>query len=142
KVLAKSAGMLRGLLRRIALLRQVSDYDAVFLFQEASRIGPAFLERIIASRRPVVLDFCDPIYLPPPPDQTGNQRFRFLKFVNKTEVICRLSSHVLVGTEELAAYARRFNPDVTVVPITIDMDGYTLRPPQTSGNALPVIGWT
>jgi len=32
---------------------------------------------------------------------------------------------VLVGNEELAAYARRFNPNVTVVPITIDMDEYT-----------------
>ncbi|OLE60783.1 MAG: hypothetical protein AUG74_15745, partial [Bacteroidetes bacterium 13_1_20CM_4_60_6] len=141
KFVAKSAGMIRGLLRRFALLRHVREYDLVFVFQEASRIGPAFLERRIAKKRPMVLDFCDPIYLPPPPDQTGNQRFRSLKFVNKTEVICRLSSHVLVGNEELAAYALRFNPDVTVVPITIDMDEYTLRP-RTSGNAVPVIGWT
>src|SRR3954471_17131375 len=85
KFLAKSAGMIRGLLRRIALLREVRQYDAVFVFQEASRIGPALLELMIATRRAMVLDFCDPIYLPPPPDQTGNQRFRFLKVVNKTE---------------------------------------------------------
>jgi glycosyltransferase involved in cell wall biosynthesis len=134
--------MIRGLLRRFALLRHVREYDLVFVFQEASRIGPAFLERRIAKKWPMVLDFCDPIYLPPPPDQTGNQRFRFLKFVKKTEAICRLSSHVLVGNEELASYARRFNPNVTVVPITIDMDEYTPRPPGTSGNAVPVIGWT
>jgi glycosyltransferase involved in cell wall biosynthesis len=141
-VLAKSMGMMRGLLRRIALLRKIRDYDAVFLFQEASRIGPAFLERIIAAKRPVVLDFCDPIYLPPPADKTGNQRFRFLKFVNKTEAICKLSSHILVGNEELGGYARRFNPKVTVVPITVDMDEYTPRPSRTDDNRLPVIGWT
>jgi glycosyltransferase involved in cell wall biosynthesis len=141
-VRAKSAGMLRGLFRRIALLRHLREYDAVVLFQEASRIGPAFLERIIAAKRPVVLDFCDPIYLPPPADQTGNQRFRFLKFVNKTKTICRLSSHIVVGNEELAAYARRFNPNVTVVPITIDMEEYTPRPSRSDGSAPPVIGWT
>src|SRR4051812_12447979 len=77
RFLAKSSGMMRGLWRRIALLRHVREYDTVFVFQEVSRIGPAFLERLIAAKRPMILDFCDPIYLPPPPDQTGNQRFRF-----------------------------------------------------------------
>jgi glycosyltransferase involved in cell wall biosynthesis len=142
KFLAKAGGMIRGVLRRIALLRHVRDYDAVFVFQEASRIGPAVLERIIAKKRPMILDFCDPIYLPPPADATGNQRFRFLKFVDKTETICKLSSHVLVGNEELAAYARRFNPNVTVVPITIDMDEYTPRPVPAEHDRLVVIGWT
>ena len=140
KFLAKVSGMMRGVLRRIALLRHVEEYDAVFLFQEASRIGPALFERIIAAKRPIVLDFCDPIYLPPPADATGNQHFRFLKFVNKTETICKLSSRVVVGNEELAAYARRFNPCVTVVPITIDMDEYTPRRSRADGPA--VIGWT
>lgn len=140
KFLAKAGGMMRGVLRRMALLRHIGEYDTVFLFQEASRIGPALLERIIAAKKPIVLDFCDPIYLPPPPDATGNQRFRFLKFVNKTEAICKLSSHVIVGNEELATYARRFNPNVTVVPITIDMDEYKPRPPGREGPV--VIGWT
>lgn len=142
KVFAKSMGMVRGILRRVGLLRHIREYDAVFIYQEASRIGPAFLERIIATKRPIVFDFCDPIYLPPPADETGNQRFRFLKFVNKTETICRLSSHVIVGNEELGAYARRFNPHVTAVPITIDMEEYTPRPSRSESSGPPVIGWT
>jgi glycosyltransferase involved in cell wall biosynthesis len=132
--------MVRGLLRRISLLRRVRDYDAVFIFQEASRIGPAFLERAIARKRPIILDFCDPIYLPPPDDSTGNQRFRFLKFVDKTGDICRLSAHVIVGNEDLAKYARPFNPNVTIVPITVDMQEYTPR--TAAPNRIPVIGWT
>jgi len=139
---AKAMGMVRGVMRRIALLRDVKNYDAVFVFQEASRVGPAILERMIAKKRPLIFDFCDPIYLPPPADSTGNQRFRFLKFVNKTETICRLSSRVLVGNEELAKYARRFNRDVTVVPITIDMDEYSPRPAHWDPSEPPVIGWT
>jgi glycosyltransferase involved in cell wall biosynthesis len=142
KLAAKAMGMVRGLMRRTALLREVSHYDAVLVYQEASRVGPAFLERIIAKRRPLIFDFCDPIYLPPPPDSTGNQRFRFLKFVNKTKTICRLSTHVLVGNEELAAYARQFSPNVTVVPITIDMDEYPARPAYSDSSVPPVIGWT
>ena len=140
KYFGKGFGMMRGVLRRIALLRRVRDYDVVFIYQEASRIGPAFLERAIARKRPVILDFCDPIYLPPPPDSTGNQRFRFLKFVDKTGDICRLSSRVVVGNEELAEYARRFNPRVTIVPITIDMQEYTPR--IAAPSPTPVIGWT
>jgi glycosyltransferase involved in cell wall biosynthesis len=142
KVFAKMAGMVRGVSRRIGLLRHIRDYDVIFLFQEASRVGPALLERLIARKRPIVLDFCDPIYLPPPPDSTGNQRFRFLKFVHKTASICRLSSHVIVGNEELANYARRFNPKVTIVPITIDMEDYRPRPVRTDVKAAVVIGWT
>jgi glycosyltransferase involved in cell wall biosynthesis len=142
KIFSKMAGMVRGVLRRLALLHHVQEYDVVFLFQEASRVGPAFLERLIARRLPMVLDFCDPIYLPPPPDATGNQRFRFLKFVNKAASICRLSSHVLVGNDELAAYARKFNPNVTIVPITIDMEEYGPRPARAEGGAPVVIGWT
>jgi glycosyltransferase involved in cell wall biosynthesis len=140
KYLSKGLGMVRGLLRRISLLRRLRDYDAVYIFQEASRIGPAFLERAIARKRPIILDFCDPIYLPPPGDSTGNQRFRFLKFVNKTGDICRLSSHVIVGNEDLAKYARSFNANVTIVPITIDMQEYTPR--MAAPNPTPVIGWT
>jgi glycosyltransferase involved in cell wall biosynthesis len=140
KYLSKGLGMVRGLLRRISLLRRLRDYDAVFIFQEASRIGPAFLERAIARKRPIILDFCDPIYLQPPGDSTGNQRFRFLKFVNKTGDICRLSSHVIVGNEDLAKYARSFNANVTIVPITIDMQEYTPR--MAAPNPTPVIGWT
>ena len=142
KIFAKMAGMIRGVARRIALLGRVRDYDAVFLYQEASRVGPALLERLIARKRPMILDFCDPIYLLPPPDSTGNQRFRFLKFVNKTASICRLSSHVVVGNEELANYARRFNPNVTIVPITIDMEEYKPRPARCERDASIVIGWT
>jgi len=141
KIGAKALGMLRGVLRRIQLLPRAAEFDVVFVYQEASRIGPALLERIIAAKRPIVLDFCDPIYLPPPADATGNQRFRFLKFVNKTEAICKMSSHVIVGNEELAAYARRFNPNVMVVPITIDMDEYVQRP-STVHSGPVVIGWT
>jgi glycosyltransferase involved in cell wall biosynthesis len=46
-----------------------------------------------------------------------------------------------VGNEDLAQYARRFNPNVTIVPITIDMEEYGPRPAR-EGVAPVVIGWT
>src|SRR5256885_5472427 len=44
--LAKAAGMVRGLVRRFDLLRRVDQYDVVFIYEEAARIGPAIIERL------------------------------------------------------------------------------------------------
>jgi glycosyltransferase involved in cell wall biosynthesis len=45
-----------------------------------------------------------------------------------------------VGNSYLAEYARTFNPNVTVVPTTIDTDAYRVCPVRET--ATPVIGWT
>jgi glycosyltransferase involved in cell wall biosynthesis len=139
KYLQKASGFVRGYGRRLALTRHVKEYDVVFIYEQASRIGPAVLERLIARTGvPIVYDFCDPIYQPFKSHINGY--LSLLKFPGKTATICKLSRHVIVGNEELAAYARAHNPQVTIVPITIDTDEYRPGPPRTS--AVPVIGWS
>jgi glycosyltransferase involved in cell wall biosynthesis len=141
--LAKGAGMLRGFARRLQLLRSVDRYDVVFIYEEAARLGPAIIERLIAKAGvPIVYDFCDPIYLHI--NSPTNGYWSHLKFVGKTATICRLATHVLVGNEELANYARTHNRRVTVVPITIDTDQYRPRPwpSQSQSQSVPVLGWT
>jgi glycosyltransferase involved in cell wall biosynthesis len=139
KYLEKAQGFVRGYGRRLALTRQVKDYDVVFIYEQASRIGPALLERLIARTGvPIVYDFCDPIYEPFKSHINGY--LSLLKFPGKTATICRLAQHVIVGNEELAQYARRHNPHVTIVPITIDTGEYQPRPPREA--AVPVIGWS
>jgi glycosyltransferase involved in cell wall biosynthesis len=140
--LAKAAGMLRGIGRRLRLLRSIDSYDVVFIYEEAARMGPAFIERLIArSGKPIVFDFCDPIYLHI--DSPTNGYWSYLKFPSKTGTNCRLAAHVLVGNEELGQYARQHNPRVTVVPITIDTEEYRPLPalPTPAGRP-PTIGWT
>jgi glycosyltransferase involved in cell wall biosynthesis len=136
----KATGVLRGFARRFELLRTVRGYDVVFLYEQAARLGPAVIERLIARTGvPIVYDFCDPIY--EPYKSFINGYVSYLKFPGKTASICKLSKHVLVGNEELAAYARAHNPHVTIVPITIDTVEYQPAPPRPTP-AVPTIGWS
>ena len=139
RVLQKVASVLDGFRRRISRVRGAGKYDAVYLFREAALLGPAVFERWLDSMKiPIVYDFDDAIfvrYISP-----ANSYLSLLKFHGKTRTICRISSHVMVGNAYLAAYARRYNSKVTIVPTTIDTDQYTVadrRPP-----AIPTIGWT
>lgn len=138
----KASEMIRALGRRVRLTSCVRDYDVVFIYEEAARLGPAVLETLIKwSGVPVVYDFCDPIYVPYV--SPTNRHLARLKCFGKTKAICRLADHVLVGHEELAEYARRYNDRVDVVPITIDTDIYTPRPePPSDSDHIPVIGWS
>jgi glycosyltransferase involved in cell wall biosynthesis len=138
----KTREVLRSFVRRFGLLPDLQRYDAVFIYEEAARLGPAIIERLIALKGvPIIYDFCDPIYLPY--KSPRNHYLSYLKFFGKTASICRMAAHVLVGNEELAQYARQHNPDVTIVPITIDTDGYRPRAPRRLGkDEAPIIGWS
>jgi len=52
-----------------------------------------------------------------------------------------MSAHVMVGNPYLAEYARRVNPNVTVIPTTIDLNKYEVREADPA-KEYPVIGWT
>jgi glycosyltransferase involved in cell wall biosynthesis len=136
KALSGAAAFWRRL-RRMALL---PGYDAVVIHRTVCLAGPAVLERVIARLgRPVVFDFDDAIYLLH--TTAANRAIGWLKFPGKTATLCRISSHVVVANAELAAYARRYNPRVSIVPSSVDTDRY--RPLQRAAAQGPlVIGWT
>jgi glycosyltransferase involved in cell wall biosynthesis len=136
----KTLQMLRGLLGRLSHVWSAGSHDAVFLYREASLIGPAWFERLARMRRPqLVYDFDDAIWVPYVSPR--NRYLSFLKAPWKTAAICRLAAAVTVGSDYLADYARRYNSRVTVVPSTISLRRYRPRPgPRPQGP--PVIGWT
>jgi glycosyltransferase involved in cell wall biosynthesis len=137
----KAEKVLRAFFRRFALLPRLKNYDVVFIYEEAARLGPAIVERLIARTRiPIVYDFCDPIYLPY--KSPRNHYFSYLKCFGKTAAICKMSAHVLVGNRDLFAYAQQHNPHCTIVPITIDTEEYTPRDRADQQGALPIIGWS
>jgi glycosyltransferase involved in cell wall biosynthesis len=118
----------------------IRKQDVVFVYEEATRVGPPIIEWLVSKLRvPLVYDFCDPIFLPYKSPSNGH--LSRLKFFGKYARICRMSTHVLAGNEPLAEFARRYNPAVSVVPITIDTDQYTQRKPPDR-NRVPVIGWS
>lgn len=135
----KGIGICKAFIRRLSTVRQSNSYDLVYVFREAALFGPAIFERIVQlSKVPLIFDFDDAIFVRY--RSPANGWLSVLKAPGKTRTICRLASHVIVGNNYLAEYARRFNRNVTVVPTTIDTDTYRVR--AVRGTATPVIGWT
>lgn len=138
--MAKAAVMAKALLRRIVDVVTASRYDAILIHRTVCLVGPAWLERLLRlSGKPIIFDFDDAIFHLH--TAAANRRFGWLKFPGKTATICRLSTHVVVGNAWLADYARQFNPQVTIVPSSVEIDRF--QPVTRHENKHPVIvGWT
>ena len=124
----KAAYVLWDFARRLRQVVQSRAYDCVVVFREAALIGPAVYERALAWLGvPLIFDFDDAIWAPSQISSV-NGVFSKLHFFGKAGTTCRLSSVVTVGNEYLASYARRFNPNVVVLPTSIDLEKYPLQP--------------
>jgi glycosyltransferase involved in cell wall biosynthesis len=132
--------VMRGLTRRVSLVKNAKDYDLVYILREAALLGPPMFEKLIHQQRvPIVFDFDDAIFVSY--RSPSNGYLSYLKFASKTGTICRMASHVMVGNPYLAEYARKVNDRVTVIPTTIDTEKYRV-PPRKESSGPPVIGWT
>ena len=89
---------------------------------------------------PLVYDFCDPVYLPYV--SPVNKSLSYLKCFDKYATICKVSTQVIVGNRFLEEFARKYNPHVRVIPITIDTEWYTPGNGPRQENRVPVIGWS
>jgi glycosyltransferase involved in cell wall biosynthesis len=137
--LEKGIGISKAFVRRLSTVRKLKSYDLVYVFREAALFGPPIFERMVQrSKVPLVFDFDDAIFVRY--RSPANGWLSLLKAPGKTGTICKLASHVIVGNNYLAEYARTFNKNVTVVPTTIDTDTYRVR--SVRETATPVIGWT
>jgi glycosyltransferase involved in cell wall biosynthesis len=95
---------------------------------------------MVARRRPIVFDFDDAIWLPR--ENRMNPLARFLKFQGKTAAIAKMSSAVLAGNDYLARWARGVQPNVHVVPSTIETAGEYARVRKERRPERLVIGWS
>ena len=138
--LKKAAQMTQAWIAGIEHAWRAAAFDAVYLYREASLVGPALLERLIARRNSrIVYDFDDAIWQPYVSPR--NRYFSYLKAPDKTRTLCRLAESVVVGNEHLAQFARRYNPSVTIIPSTVSLREYRPAPGGTRPN-IPVVGWT
>jgi glycosyltransferase involved in cell wall biosynthesis len=138
RMAVKSQETFRGYLRRLKEVFRTASADVVFVYREAAMLGPAWIERLFACQLPLVFDFDDAIYLTD--TSQANAWSRWLKPSTKAATICRLASHVIVGNEFLARFAKDLSREISVVPSTIDTDYYRVHP--RAPNNVPVIGWT
>jgi glycosyltransferase involved in cell wall biosynthesis len=130
KAAEKAILLLRDTLRRRTIVDRARGYDAVMVYREAALMGPPIYEWLISRTGvPIVYDFDDAIWTAPARTVLStNDAFRVLKFSGKTSAICRWSDVITVGNEYLAAWARKRNANVHVVPTSIDLQAYPLQP--------------
>jgi len=129
---AKVAALAGSVARAVRSVTASRGCDAVWLYRTLLLAGPGLIEAALAQTGPpIVYDFDDAIWLTKTVE--ANRAISFLKFSGKTAALCRRAKAVVVGTAHLAEYARRFNPDVSIVPSTVDADVYTPAAPRTGG---------
>ena len=102
-----------GSLARWKLLKRAEGYDGVFLHKKALNFIDAF--RLKRSAKKLIYDFDDAImYSPGSPEHDSRAHLgRFRRIVKMADMI-------IAGNSYLAEHARRFNPDVEVLPTGLD----------------------
>lgn len=141
KVGSKILGVVKSFFQRFSLLLNLHKADFIFIHREASHLGPPIFEWLISKvfRKKYIYDFDDAIWLPNYSET--NARFHRLKAYWKVKYCMKWAYQISAGNQFLADYARQYNPNVIIIPTTIDTENYH------SGNAdyTPeklVIGWT
>ena len=137
--LAKASEMIRSYVQRLNLLRNLDEYDAVFVYREAALLGPAFLEKLIARKKPIIYQLDDPLFAPYKSPTNG--LFSYLKFFGKVKEIIRISRVVIANSSHIRDYALQFNKNVWQIPSIVDTDIFQYQPfPEDFKN--PKIGWS
>jgi glycosyltransferase involved in cell wall biosynthesis len=114
--------------------------DLVYIYREASLIGPALLEHLPRRWRvPIIYDLDEPLFVRY--DSPSNGALAALKFgPSKTNALLSMSDTVFVANRALADYAERHARRVSIVPFAVDTERYRPAPSPPTGQLL--IGWT
>ncbi|MBI4349039.1 MAG: glycosyltransferase family 4 protein [Elusimicrobia bacterium] len=134
----KALGVVRGLLRRLRDILRIGRFDLVLVYRESAPLGPPVIERLLRRARvPYVFDFDDAIFLGPM--HPSNRRWAWLRRPARVDAAVRGATAVIAGNEYLAAWARRLNPNVSVIATPIDTDRHQTATTRRDGPL--VIGW-
>ena len=114
--------VLKGYLKRIALLFEINRVSFIFLQREAAPLGPPVFEwlYIRVFKKKVIYDFDDAIWMPHISE--NNSLFLTLKSVKKVKKICRWAYKISCGNEFLCNYAKKYNDNVIYNPTCVDTE--------------------
>jgi glycosyltransferase involved in cell wall biosynthesis len=125
--------------KRFADTLRMNDYDIIFIAREAFMTGSVFFEKKFrSSKAKIIYDFDDAIWIDV--ISPGNKALAWLKDAGKTAKIIAMADLVFAGNQFLADYARRHNPNVVIIPTTIDTDHY--RPAYRTDKKVITVGWS
>lgn len=137
----KALEMVRSYVRQLGQISRAAAYDAVLVNREASLIGPAVIERLIARRgTPLIYLLDDPLYIPY--RSPSNGVWSYLKCVGKVKTLCRISRTVIANSPSNYTFASRHNANVWEIPCLVDAEQYTGWEPRPADRDGVCIGWT
>ena len=131
--------------RRLWDVVRAPFYDVIFMQRPllTGQLYPVLEMAICRLNQHVVFDFDDAIFIShhEKSPERASLLYRLLEDRDNVARIVRRSAHVVVGNEFLADFARRHNPNISVVPTAIDTDHY--RPAAKLGKPGSdlVVGW-
>ncbi|MFM9903056.1 MAG: hypothetical protein ACKVQJ_00625 [Pyrinomonadaceae bacterium] len=134
---AKAKGMIASYAKRYDLLRDLDEFDAVFVYREAALLGPAFFEKMVAKKKPIIYQLDDPLFVPYKSNNNGY--LSYLKFFGKIKEIIRISTTVMVNSPQIRDYAAQFNNNLWLIPSIVDEEEFFFKPNETNE---PCIGWS
>jgi glycosyltransferase involved in cell wall biosynthesis len=128
--------------RTVDVLR-AGRFDVVVIQRDLFPFGPPWLERLLRARNArLVYDTDDATYLRP--GFTPNTPFQRLRHFDKVIEVVARARWISAATEPIADWARRYNTNVSVVPMAVDLVEYNRARTLASrgGSTGPVvIGW-
>ncbi len=138
--LKKIGIVIKAILHRISDVRKAKQFDIVFLQREAFMAGPPVFERLLAkSRAKLVFDFDDSIWMLD--TSNANKKWEWLKSTTKTKETIANADLIFAGNQYLAAYAKKANENVIVVPTTIDTNIHKRKTAYKEAKQV-CIGWS
>jgi len=128
RVLRKSLYSVERFIKRSADIPSLGSYDLIVVENQFFPYEQGLLEWLATKVNPrIIVEFDDAIFLT-------------LLHEGKLARTLKMVRHVIVGNPNLAAFARKYNSNVSIVPTVFDIRQYDNLPPRKE-NAVPAIGW-
>lgn len=124
----------RKLPEKLGLFKKLRSFDAVYL--QKKLLMPLEARLLGRYARRLIFDFDDAIYYRDDSHASHDSSSRRSKFRN----ITGCSDLVVAGNRILADYARRFNPNVEIIPSAVETRSIPLKDHELRNEPL-VIGW-
>ncbi len=135
----KATLMLSAFAAQLTKVFKTKKPDLIFIYREAALIGPAIIEKIVRRWKiPIVYDIDEPLFVPY--KSPSNGYLNRLKFFSKVDKLFEMSDCVFAVNKAIGDYASKFNKNIEIVPMTVDINRY--QPSEAKKvNQKPIIAW-
>ncbi len=131
--------LLRQALIRISRVIIAGKYDVILLEKDVIPYAPYLFDSLLfVTKRPVIVHYDEPTYT-----YYATAQNAFLRVITQGKIdnIMRRAAHVIAWNEEVEGYAKKLNPNVTLVSTGIDMARYRVKDSYEATNRPIRIGW-